>query len=400
MQQGNGEVANKHTRRTPRIHVETIRRVYRGKVYERYLLRSSYREGGKIKHRTYGNLSHLPYGIIDMVRRALKGEQFLPAADVFETRRTLPHGHVAAVLGTAKRLGLERLLGPGSSRQCNLLLALVAARIIQPASKLATARSLQEETRFTSLGEALHLEDVDEDEIYAALDWLGSHQPRIERKLAKRHLSEGCLVLYDLTSAAYTGSHCPLAEFGYPPERGSRRRYRQVRLGLVCTREGIPVTVEVYPGNTRDATTVSSQVQKLRKDYHVRRVVLVGDRGVLTDTRLREDVAPEGWDWITALRAPSISALVKAGNIQLSLFDQQDLAEITSVDYPGERLIACRNPILAEERSQKREALLQATEEQLGAIVEATLRSRRPLRGGAEIALRCLLQNKIGRNCK
>jgi hypothetical protein len=295
---------------------------------------------------------------------------------------------VAAVLGTAKRLGLERLLAPGSSRQCNILLALVAARIIQPASKLATARSLQEETRFTSLGEALHLEDVDEDEIYAALDWLGSHQPRIERKLAKRHLSEGCLVLYDLTSAAYTGSHCPLAEFGYPPERGSRRRYRQVRLGLVCTREGIPVTVEVYPGNTRDATTVSSQVQKLRKDYHVRRVVLVGDRGVLTDTRLREDVAPEGWDWITALRAPSISALVKAGNIQLSLFDQQDLAEITSVDYPGERLIACRNPILAEERTQKREALLQATEEQLGAIVEATLRSRRPLRGEAEIALR------------
>ena len=388
MPAGRNSVASTGVRQGPRVHVETIRKTYRGKVYKQHLLRSSYREDGKVKHRTYGNLSHLPEDVVGMVRRALRGERFLPATDVFETRRTLPHGHVAAVLGTARWLGLDRLLEPCPSRQRNLVLSMVVSRILEPASKLATARSLQEETRFTSLGEVLHLGEVDEDELYAALDWLETRQARIERKLAKRQLSEGCLVLYDLTSAAYTGSHCPLAEFGYPPERGGRRRYRQVRIGLVCTREGIPVSVEVFPGNTRDATTVRSQVQKLRKSYQVGRVVLVGDRGVLAETRLREDVAPEGLDWITALRAPTIDSLVKAGSIQLSLFDRRDLAEITSPDYPGERLIACRNPLLAEDRAQKREALLRATEKQLDAIVEATRRPRRPLRGEAEIALR------------
>ena len=292
------------------------------------------------------------------------------------------------MLGTARRLGLEHLLEPRSSHRRNLVVAMVVSRILEPASKLATARSLQAETLFTSLGEVLHLGEVDEDDLYAALDWLETRQAGIEQKLAKRHLNEGCLVLYDLTSAAYTGSHCPLAEFGYPPERAGRRRYRQMRIGLVCTREGIPVSVEVFPGNTKDATTVHSQVQKLRKSYQVGRVVLVGDRGVLAEIRLREDVAPEGLDWITALRAPTIGSLVKAGSIQLSLFDQHDLAEITSPDYPGERLIACRNPLLAKDRAQKRESLLRATEKQLNAIVEATQRPRRPLRGQTEIALR------------
>lgn len=372
----------------PRVHVDTIRRTHRGKVYKQHLLRSSYREDGNVKHHTYGNLSHLPDDVVDLIRRALRGERFFSVTDVFETRRTLPHGHVAAVLGTAERLGLDRMLEPCRSRQRALVLSMVVSRILEPASKLATVRSLQEETRFTSLGEVLHLGEVDEEDLYAALDWLETRQASIERKLASRHLSEGCLVLYDLTSAAYTGNHCPLAEFGYPPERAGRRRYRQVRIGLVCTREGIPVSVEIFPGNTRDATTVSSQVQKLRKSYRVGRVVLVGDRGVFAETRLREDVAPGELDWITALRAPTIDRLVKAGSIQLSLFDQQDLAEITSPDYPGERLIACRNPLLAEDRAQKREALLRATETQLEGVVEATRRSRRPLRGETEMALR------------
>jgi hypothetical protein len=357
-------------------------------MYTQHLLRSSYREGGKVKHRTYGTLSHLPEDIVDLVRRALRGERFVPITGVFETRRTLPHGHVAAVLGTAWRVSLDRLLESDPSRRRNLVLSMVVSRILDPASKLATARSLQEETRFSSLGKVLHLGDVDEDDLYVALDWLETRQASIEGKLAKRHLSEGCLVLYDLTSAAYTGSHCPLAEFGYPPERAGRRRYRQMRIGLVCTREGIPVSVKVFPGNTKDAATVHGQVQKLRKSYQVGRVVLVGDRGVLADIRLREDVVPEGLDWITALRAPTIDSLVQAGSIQLSLFDQHDLAEITSPNYPGERLIACRNPLLAKDRAQKREALLQATEKRLDEIVEATRRPRRPLRGQTEIALR------------
>ncbi|MBT9149609.1 MAG: IS1634 family transposase [Dehalococcoidia bacterium] len=381
-------VGSRQERRTAGIHVTTARKHYRGKVYEHHFLRQSYREGNQVRKRTVGSLQDVPRAMVDQIRRVLRGETLVSLDDVFETRQTLPHGHVAAVLGTARRLGLDRLLRPCSPRQCNLILALVVARILKPASKLATARSLREETRFSSLGEILDLREIDEDELYAVMDWLETQQSRIERKLAKQHLSEGCLVMYDLTSAAYTGSHCPLAEFGYPPERAGRKRYRQVRIGLVCTREGIPVSVEVFPGNTNDATTVHSQVQKLRKSYQVGRVVLVGDRGVLAEICLHKDVAPEGLDWITALRASTLDSLVKAGNIQLSLFDQQDLAEITSPDYPGERLIACRNPLLSEERTRKREALLRATEKQLDVIVEATRRSRRTLRGETKIALR------------
>ncbi|MDP2948249.1 MAG: IS1634 family transposase, partial [Chloroflexota bacterium] len=337
----------KHGAERPAVHVDTIRNTYQGKVYEHHYLRSTYRDGGKVKHRTHGNLSHLPPDAIDVLRRTLQGERFVPDSG-FEIRRSLPHGHVAAVLGTARQLGLERLLDPRPARQRNLVLAMVVARILQPASKLATARGLQEETQFTSLGELLQVGDVDEDELYAALDWLGTQQARIERKLAKRHLTDGCLVLYDLTSAAYTGSHCSLANFGFPREGNGRRRYRQVRIGLVCIREGIPVAVEVFSGNTVDSTTVRSQVEKLRERFGVRRVVLVGDRGVLTDVLLKGDLASEGLGWITALRAPAIRALVETGALQLSHFDQQDLAEISSPDYPRERLIACRNPLLAE----------------------------------------------------
>ena len=379
---------NKKRSGTAGIHVTIARKQYRGKVYEHAFLRQSYREGGKVRKRTVGTLRGVPRAMVDQIRRILRGETLVSASDTFEICRSLPHGHVAAVLGTARRLGLERLLDPRPSRQRDLVLAMVVARVLQPASKLATARGLQEETQFTSLGKLLQVGDVDEDELYAALDWLGTRQARIEGQLAKRRLAKGCLVLYDLTSVAYTGTHCTLANFGFPREGNGRHRYRQVRIGLVCTQEGIPVAVEVFPGNTVDSTTVRSQVEKLRERFGVRRVVLVGDRGVLTDVLLKGDLASEGMGWITALRAPAIRALVETGALQLSLFDQQDLAEITSPDYPRERLIACRNPLLAEERSQKREELLRATEKKLDEIVAATRRVRRPLRGAAEIGLR------------
>jgi len=370
------------------VHVSIIRKEYRGKVYEHVFLRQSYRDGGKVQKRTLATLTSMPRSLLDQLRRTLRGETLVPASETFEVVRSLPHGHVAAVLGTARRLEMEKLLSRGPSRERDLALAMVVARVLHPASKLATARGLHDETRFTSLGELLLVGDVDEDELYAALDWLGDEQERIEQRLAKKHLSDGCLVLYDLTSAAYSGEHCSLADFGHPREEHGGRRYRQVRFGLVCNKEGIPVAVEVFPGNTIDSTTVRSQVEKVQKRFGVRRIVLVGDRGVLTDVLLQGKSVPEGMGWVTALRAPAIRALVEAKALQLSLFDQQELAEIASPDYPGERLIACRNPLLAEERSRKREEMLQATEKLLDKIVAATQRARRPLRGEAKIGLR------------
>lgn len=379
------------------MHVSIIRKGYRGKVYEHVFLRQSYRDGGKVQKRTLATLTGMPRSMVDQMRRTLRGETLVPVSETFEVVRSLPHGHVTAVLGTARRLGLERLLSARPSPQRDLVMAMVVARVLQPASKLATARSLQDETKFTSLGELLQVGDVNEDDLYTALDWLGAEQERIEKRLAKQHLSDGCLVLYDLTSAAYTGAHCSLAAFGYPREEHGGHRYRQVRFGLVCNKEGLPVAVEVFPGNTVDSTTVRSQVEKVRQRFGVRRIVLVGDRGVLTDVLLGGDPVPEGMGWITALRAPAIRALVEAKALQLSLFDQKDLAEITSADYPGERLIACRNPLLAEERARKREEMLQATEKLLDRIVAATGRARRPLRGEAKIGLRVgAVLNKYG----
>lgn len=369
------------------MHVSVVRKEYRGKVYEHVFLRQSYRDGGKVQKRTLATLTGMPRSMVDQMRRTLRGETLVPMSETFEVVRTLPHGHVAAVLGTARRLGLERLLSPEPSAWRDLAMAMVVARVLQPASKLATARGLQDETKFTSLGEVLQVGDVNEDDLYAGLDRLGAEQERIEQRLAKRHLTDGCLVLYDLTSAAYTGSQCSLAHYGYPVEEHGGRRYRQVRFGLICTREGMPVAVEVFPGNTIDSTTVRSQVEKVRKRFGVRRIVLVGDRGVLTDVLVRGDLAQE-MGWVTALRAPAIRALVEAKALQLSLFDQKNLAEITSPDYPKERLIACRNPLLAEERGRKREEMLQTTEKLLDKIVAATRRARRPLRGEAEIGLR------------
>jgi hypothetical protein len=352
------------------------------------LLRESYREAGKVKNRTLANLSSWPEAKVDALARVLKG-QLAPAAAVegaFEISRSLPHGHVAAVLGTARQLGLEELIDPMPSRQRDLVTAMAAAQVIAPDSKLAIARGLREETAASSLGEALGAGSCDEDDLYAAMDWLAARQDRIQDALAARHLAGGTLVLYDVSSAAFEGRTCPLGAIGHPKD-GVRGRL-QIVYGLLTSKDGIPVAIEVFEGNTGDPKTVASQVGKVKDRFGISRVVLVGDRGMLTAARLREDVGPAGLDWITALRAPQVKALVRDGALQLSLFDQADLAEITHPDYPGERLVACKNPFLEAERARKRQSLLHATEADLAKIAAAVQRERRPLRGTDKIALR------------
>jgi hypothetical protein len=350
------------------------------------LLRESYREGGKVKNRTLANLSSWPEAKVEALSRALKG---LPPAGLegtFEVTRSLPHGHVAAVLGTIRELGLEELIDPTGSRQRDLVTAMVVAQVTAPDSKLAIARGLHAETAASSLGEVLQIAGCDEDDLYAAMDWLAGRQEKIEDALAARHLAGGTLVLYDVSSAAFEGRTCPLGAIGHPKDGVHGRR--QIVYGLLTSKEGIPVAIEVFNGNTSDPTTVAAQVSKLKDRFGVTRVVLVGDRGMLTAARLREDAGPAKLDWITALRAPQVKALVRDGALQLSLFDQMDLAEITHPDYPGERLVACMNPLLEIERARKRESLLAATEADLAKITAATQRARRPLRGKDKIALR------------
>ena len=352
------------------------------------LLRESYREAGKVKNRTLANLSAWPEAKVDALSRVLKGQP-PPAADLdraFEITRSLPHGHVAAVLGTARQLGLEELIDPVPSRHRDLVTAMAVAQVIAPDSKLAIARGLREETAASSLGEVLHLGSCDEDDLYAAMDYLRDRQDTIQDALAARHLAGGTLVLYDVSSAAFEGRTCPLGAIGHPKD-GVRGRL-QIVYGLLTSPEGIPVAIEVFAGNTGDPKTVASQVDKVKDRFGITKVVLVGDRGMLTAARLREDVAPAHLDWITALRAPQVKKLVRGGDLQLTLFDTQDLAEITSPDFPGERLVACKNPFLEAERARKRESLLAATEADLAKIAAACARARRPLRGQDTIAVR------------
>ena len=352
------------------------------------LLRESYREAGKVKNRTLANLSAWPEAKVEALARVLKGQP-PPAADLdgaFEITRSLPHGHVAAVLGTARALGLEELIDPAPSRHRDLVTAMAVAQVIAPDSKLAIARGLREQTAASSLGEVLALGSCDEDDLYAAMDYLHGRQDAIQDALAARHLAGGTLVLYDVSSAAFEGRTCPLGAIGHPKD-GVRGRL-QIVYGLLTSKDGIPVAIEVFQGNTGDPTTVASQVDKLKDRFGLGKVVLVGDRGMLTAARLREDVRPAGLDWITALRAPQVKALVRDGDLQLTLFDQADLAEITSPDFPGERLIACMNPFLEADRARTRESLLAATEADLGKIAAACARARRPLRGKDTIAVR------------
>lgn len=350
------------------------------------LLRESYREGGKVKKRTLCNLSDWPQAHIEGLRGVLKGGVVIaPDREAFTITRSLPHGHVAAALGTARGIGLDRLLGPEGNRPRDLVLAMMVARILDPGSKLAAARMLSPATAASSLGTELSLGEVGEDELYAALDWLAERQPAIETALAKRHLKNGTLVLYDVSSSYMEGRCCPLAQRGY--SRDGRKGTLQIVYGLLCAADGCPVAVEVFDGNTGDPATLATQVAKLKQRFGLDHVVLVGDRGMITEARITEDIKTAGIDWITALRGPAIKELVKGGSIQLSLFDQRDMAAITSPDFPGERLIVCRNPDLAAERTRKREDLLMATERDLARIQAAVARKRHPLRGATEIAL-------------
>jgi hypothetical protein len=350
------------------------------------LLRESYRENGKVRKRTLCNLSDWPAAHIEGLRGVLKGGTVVPAErDAFTVIRSLPHGHVAAALGTARKIGLDRILGPDGNRCRDLVLALLLARIVDPASKLATARGLSPATAASSLGEMLGLGEVDEDDLYTALDWLLERQPAIERVLAKRHLSSGTLVLYDVSSSYMEGHCCPLAKRGY--SRDGRRGTLQIVYGLLCAPDGCPIAIEVFEGNTADPMTLAAQVDKLKRRFQLEHVVLVGDRGMITQARITEEITAAGLDWITALRAPAIKALLANGALQLSLFDQRDMASITAPEFPGERLVVCRNPDLAAQRCRKRAELLAATEGDLTRIQAAVTRRRDPLRGTAEIAL-------------
>lgn len=350
------------------------------------LLRESYREGKRVRKRTIANLGPLPPALIDGLRVLLAGGTVVTKPEeIFEIQRALPHGHAAAVVGMMRKLDLPRLLSRSVCRERDLALALIASRLIAPGSKLATVRALAPETASSSLGRVLELGAIEEREIYAALDWLGGQQARIERALARRHLKDGTLVLYDISSSYLEGHCCELARHGYSRDRRPDRL--QIVYGLLCDRDGRPIAIEVFEGDTGDPSTLPAQVEKLKRRFGLQHVVLVGDRGMITAARIRTDLRPAGFDWITTLRAPQIQALAEAGPLQLSLFDERDLVEITAPDYPGERLIVCRNPDLARERQRKREELLVATERDLSRIAAQVTRRHAPLRGKAEIGL-------------
>jgi transposase len=350
------------------------------------LLRESYRHEGKVRKRTLCNLSDWSPAHVEGLRGVLKGGTVIPAEqDAFAVTRSLPHGHVAAALRTARKIGLDRILGPDGNRCRDLVLALLIGRILDPVSKLAAARTLSPATASSSLGEVLGLGEVDDDELYTALDWLLARQPAIETALAKRHLQNGTLVLYDVSSSYMEGNCCPLAKRGY--SRDGKKGSLQIVYGLLCAPDGCPVAIEVFDGNTGDPTTLAPQIDKLKRRFGLSHVVLVGDRGMITEARITEDIKSAGLDWITALRGPAIKDLLNSGTLQLTLFDQRDMASITAPDFPGERLVVCRNPDLAAERSRKREDLLAATEKELARIKTAVERKRDPLRGTAEIAL-------------
>jgi hypothetical protein len=352
------------------------------------LLREGWREGPKIRKRTLANLSDWPPPKIEALRRLLRGEAVLAPEDAFAIARSRPHGHVAAVLGTLRRLGLERLLAARRSPARDRAVALIVSRVLAPDSKLATARALDAASATSTLGELLGLERVEAEDLYAALDWLGERQAKVEKALAGRHLRDGTLVLYDVSSSYFEGRTCPLAAIGH--SRDGQKGSLQIVFGLLCHAEGCPVAVEVYRGNTGDPTTLRDQIAKVRSRFGLSRVVFVGDRGLLTSARIREELAPvEGLDWISALRAEQVRKLAEEGGpLQPSLFDETDLAEIQHPDFPGERLIACKNPLLEAERARKREALLVATERELEKVAVATRREKRTLRGKAEIGLR------------
>ncbi len=346
------------------------------------LLREGWREGKKTPKRTLANLTHWPAHIVDALRLALKGKKLVPKDELYSIERSLPHGHVQAVLATIKKLGLDTIIASKPCRERDLVVAMIAQRIIDPCSKLATTREWHDTTLAVELG----VEDADKNDLYAAMDWVLQRQKRIENKLAKKHLDDGAVVLYDVSSSSYHGRTCPLACYGH--NRDDEKRPCIV-YGLLADAEGRPVSVDVYPGNTGDPSTVPDQVDKLRKRFVLSRVVMVGDRGMLTQTRIDTLREYPGLGWISALRTEAIRDLVETEALQLSLFDQQNLAEITSEEFPDERLMACYNPLLAEDRKRTRDALLEATENKLTKIqAEIARRTNKPLEAG-EIGIKC-----------
>jgi len=362
------------------MHVARVRRVHKGKEYVSVLLRQSYREEGKVKHRTLASLTALPPAAIEALERSLRGETLVPREAALRIVRSLPHGHVAAVLAMLRGLGLERLLDRRPSRRRDLALALIVARLLAPASKLATARGLGA----TTLAAELDIVGASEDELYDALDWLHTRQPAIERALARRHLVPAGLVLLDVSSTWFEGRRCPLAAHGY--SRDHRPDRPQVVFGLLTDGAGCPLAVEAFAGNTADPATLEAQLDKLRHTFGLTDIVLVGDRGMLTQARIERLAEIGGIDWVSALRAPAIRSLVEEGSLQLSLFDERDLVEIASPDFPVERLVVCRNPVLAAERARKRDELLDATEADLARIAASVAAGR--LRREAAIGVR------------
>lgn len=346
------------------------------------LLREGWREGKKTRKRTLANISDWPQPKVETLRRLLRDEPLVSPDDLFTTERTLPHGHVEAILGTIRKLGLDSIIASKRCRERDLVVAMIAERLIHPCSKLATTR----EWHTTTLAEELSVQDADEDDLYEAMDWLLERKQRIENKLAKRHLSEGCTVLYDVSSSYYWGRTCPLARFGH--DRDGKKGLPIIVYGVLTDADGRPVAIEIYPGNTGDPTTVADQVDKLRKNFGLSRVVVVGDRGMLTQPQLDKIKKHPEMGWITALTSVAIRSLLEKGTLQLSLFDEKNLAEISSPDYPGERLMACYNPLLDDERSRKRRELLEATDKGLAKIAkEVARRTKKPLKE-SEIAFK------------
>lgn len=375
------------------VHVATITKEYKGKTYVTHLLRHTFRENGKVKHITLGNLSDLPDDLIDAMRKRLAGDPLPTHGDDLQIVRSLPHGHVAAVLGSLRQCGLDQVIASKPCRQADLTMAMIVSRLVSPGSKLANLAGLKPETAQHTLAHELRLTDIEKPELYEALDWLLQRQHRIENKLAKKHLSEGTLVLYDVSSSYYTGRQSKLVKMGH--NRDGKKSLPQIVYGLLCDPQGCPVAIEVFAGNTADPATFTVQINKIRQRFGLTRVVLVGDRGMITSKRIDEDLrGVEGLDWITALRNGSIKKLVQQKTIEPSLFDEKDLAEVSSEDYPGERLIVCRNPLLADERARKRDELLAVAERKLQAIADAVARPKNPLRGKAQIGLR------VGRELK
>jgi len=353
------------------------------------LLRESYREGSKVRKRTLANLSKLPDHAVDGLQALLKGGVTIATLpDSFKITRSRPHGHVAAVLGSLKNTGLHNLISSENTRNRRLVLAMIIARITDPRSLLATARGFSDETSFSSIGKILGIEGADEDELYLAMDWLLSRQESIENSLASLHLASSTLVLYDVSSSYFEGKTCPLARYGY--NRDGKRGKLQIVFGLMCDASGCPIAVEVFEGNTADPKTLSNQITKLKERFGIAKIIWVGDRGIISSTTIQQHFQADdrSFDWISALRGVQIRSLVEQESIQLSLFDEQNIAEISSDDYPGERLIACRNPMLAAERAKTREELLQATEKELAKIAAATMREKRRLTGASNIGLK------------